>query len=224
MAGVEYKNIDCGMRTRSLKGQIPFVELNGREIADSNVIINLLSTIFRTQLDSHLYEAELASARAFASMVENNLFWVMLNMRTSHVNELFSDRGMGGTMSKTMKPFSSLIAWHVGRGMQKKLDAQGTGVHTLSENIEAGKKDLRSLSIFLDKKKYLTGIKPCSADATIFAHLVQFWYLPVHSTPIKQYIATECPNLVDYIERMKAEYWPDWEEATSTLSLHTKKN
>lgn len=54
---------------------MPFVELNGREIADSNAIISLLSTIFRAQLDKHLYEADLASARAFASMIENNLFW-----------------------------------------------------------------------------------------------------------------------------------------------------
>jgi hypothetical protein len=29
---------------------------------------------------------------------------------------------------------------------------------------------------------------------------------------MKTFIKDECPNLVDYMERMKSEFWPDWQE------------
>ena len=42
------------MRFRSAKGQLPFVEVNGVEIADSAVIVKELGAMFNADMDAHL--------------------------------------------------------------------------------------------------------------------------------------------------------------------------
>ena len=61
--------------TRSEKGQMPFVELNGAQIADSYFIINRLSELFKKSLELHLNGQEVAIARSFDRMIEGSLFW-----------------------------------------------------------------------------------------------------------------------------------------------------
>ena len=44
MPGITYENIYT--QRMSAKGQIPYIELNGEEIADSNIIISTLKKYF----------------------------------------------------------------------------------------------------------------------------------------------------------------------------------
>lgn len=46
------QNVDHKAKFRSKKGQLPFVELNGEEIADSSFIIKELSEKFNKDLDA----------------------------------------------------------------------------------------------------------------------------------------------------------------------------
>lgn len=57
-------------------------------------------------------------------------------------------------------------------------------------------------------------------DATAFGHLATFWYVPIESD-LKRYMGAECTNLVDYLERMKSDYWPDWERCIQQSSMDT---
>merc|ERR1712066_1215737 len=41
--GIKYQNVDHKCKFRSKKGMLPFIELNGEEIADSNIVIETLS-------------------------------------------------------------------------------------------------------------------------------------------------------------------------------------
>lgn len=49
------QNVDHKAKFRSKKGQLPFVELNGEEIADSAFIIKELSEKFNKDLDACKY-------------------------------------------------------------------------------------------------------------------------------------------------------------------------
>lgn len=69
------QNVDHKMKYRSKKGQLPFVELNGDEIADSSVIIKELSQQFNKDLDITLDNSQKNVSHAMISMVENHLFW-----------------------------------------------------------------------------------------------------------------------------------------------------
>jgi hypothetical protein len=64
----------------SSKGQIPFIELNGREIADSNFIIAFLEESKdgsgnSRHTDQHLNAKEKADAQAYNALIEQSLFW-----------------------------------------------------------------------------------------------------------------------------------------------------
>ena len=63
------------MKFRSKKGLLPFIELNGEEIADSAVIIKELSQKFDKDMDSGLDNGQKNVSHAMISMIENHLFW-----------------------------------------------------------------------------------------------------------------------------------------------------
>ena len=63
------------MRYRSGKGQLPFVEVNGAEIADSAVIVKELGAIFNTDMDAHLTTEQRNAAHNTIIMLENRYHW-----------------------------------------------------------------------------------------------------------------------------------------------------
>lgn len=63
------------MKYRSKKGQLPFVEVNGEEIADSSFIIKELSQRFDKDLDANLDSSQKNISHAIISMIENHFHW-----------------------------------------------------------------------------------------------------------------------------------------------------
>jgi uncharacterized ferritin-like protein (DUF455 family) len=60
---------------KSAKGQKPYVELNGKQMADSTFIIDELSKHFKKPLEGGLNEQERAQAHMAAVMCEQSMFW-----------------------------------------------------------------------------------------------------------------------------------------------------
>lgn len=69
------QNVDHKMKYKSKKGQLPFVEVNGEEIADSAIIIKELGTRYNTDLDASLTAEQRNVAHATISMIENHFAW-----------------------------------------------------------------------------------------------------------------------------------------------------
>lgn len=63
------------MKYRSKKGQLPFVEVNGEEVADSSFIIKELSQRFEKDLDANLDSSQKNISHAIISMIENHFHW-----------------------------------------------------------------------------------------------------------------------------------------------------
>lgn len=76
------------MKLRSKKGQLPFVELNGEEIADSAIIIKELSNKFDKDLDASLTAEQRNISHAMISMIENHLVWILFWWRTKYPDQL----------------------------------------------------------------------------------------------------------------------------------------
>lgn len=65
------------MHRRSERGQLPLVELNGKELSDSTLIISELEKHFNKDLDETLTNEERGVARAYEQMVEHSLVWLV---------------------------------------------------------------------------------------------------------------------------------------------------
>ena len=63
------------MRYKSKKGNLPFVELNGKEIEDTDTIIRELAAHFEKNLDEGLTNEQKMISHAFESMLNNHTGW-----------------------------------------------------------------------------------------------------------------------------------------------------
>ena len=95
--------------------------------------------------------------------------------------------------------------------MVLKTKCHGIGRHSLEEIAEFSFKDLDALSNLLGDKPFFNGDDPTVIDCTMFGHLVQFVYMPM-DIPQKKYIKENCPNLQLFVDRMRENLWPDWNE------------
>lgn len=78
------QNVDHKMRFRSKKGQLPFIELNGEEIADSAIIIKELSSKYNKDLDAGLTLEQRNVSYAMITMLENHLIWILFYWRAKY--------------------------------------------------------------------------------------------------------------------------------------------
>ena len=57
-------------------------------------------------------------------------------------------------------------------------------------------------------------------DATLFGHLAQFMDAPLQNDSFKKFIEQNAQNLMEYYQRIKSEYWPDWDKIIQQLALN----
>ena len=93
----------------------------------------------------------------------------------------------------------------------KAAQGQGIGRHTEAEVYEMGIKDLKAISIHLGDKPFFTGDKPTEVDCSIFGILCQTLWNP-NGSPVEQVLHGEFSNLKAFCERMKEQFWPDWNQ------------
>ena len=89
--------------------------------------------------------------------------------------------------------------------------AQGIGRHSQAEQREMGVTGMRAILAILGDKKYLMGDTPCDEDSCLFGSLCWVMY----NIPEKNFYNGELrklPNLVAYVERMRDEFWKDWDD------------
>ncbi|KRZ10267.1 Uncharacterized protein T11_5437, partial [Trichinella zimbabwensis] len=222
MNEIPYESIAVDMTNTSKKGQLPFVELNGKEIADSNFIIDELSVHFKKEDCEDKTALEKATLRAFESLIEDSLLWVVVVIRSNHCDVLFNDNSFIRLLPAAFRPIRAIAAKIFSNKLKTKAFHQGIGRHTLTEVTTIGQNLVKAISVFLGDKTYLSGEKPTKLDAVAFGHLSQLWYTPVESE-LKKYIESECANVVQYLERMKTSFWPDWAQLCVNQSVKVAK-
>jgi hypothetical protein len=70
---------------------------------------------------------------------------------------------------------------------------------------------LAAISTYLGSKRFFMGSKPHPLDCTAFGFLAALLFTFPEDHEILKYIK-EHQNLIDYVHRMKEEYYPDWDE------------
>ncbi|KAL6255913.1 PREDICTED: failed axon connections isoform X1 [Trachymyrmex cornetzi] len=219
------------MKFRSKKGQLPFVELNGEEIADSTIILRELSQKFGKDLDAGLTSEQRSVSHAMISMIENHLVWVVACWRTKNLDQVLKgykvnlQLALGSRIPNAILNFFFKLTF--GRKLDwlqgaRKVKAQGMGVHSPEEVSQFGCTDLKVLSDTLADKPFFFGDEPTTMDVVAFAHLAQILYID-KDTPysLRDYMVENCPNLVGHCSRVKERCFPDWDEICSSLDMNT---
>jgi len=222
MTGIPYENVDHKLKYKSKKGLLPFIELNGKEIADSDLIIKELTEKFEKNLDDGLTSEQKVTSHAFESMLNNHTSWVVRWWRYNNPSDFLETakldvkQAVNSILPKGVLSFLFKIGF---RNHIKNAVGHGLGRHTTEEIFEFGKQDLKSLSELLNGKNYFFGDKPHLLDCVAFAHVSQIIYIPFGG--LDEFLKNETPNLVAHVERIKEKYWPDWDRICKSLELNT---
>jgi len=218
--GIKYQNVDHKCKFRSKKGMLPFIELNGEEIADSNIVIETLSKKFDKSMPAQLSQDQKNVQHAMIAMVENHLHWTVVYWKSKDVDNILKGYKLNLQSAIGSKAPASLLNFYFKytfcrKGM-KKVRSNGMGAHT-AEEIEAfGKKDLQTLSEMLGDKEFFFGDEPAMLDLVVFSHVAQLVMVDKeYACPLRDYLEADCKNLVGLVNRMKDRCWGDhWENAT----------
>jgi glutathione S-transferase len=205
MAGVPFEMAPPNLQDlhKAPKGKMPFVDDNGKIIADSTFIIDYLKTNHGDKLDSWLSVEQKAVAQSFQRLMEENLYWAIVHTRW------FEPQGWAAIKVAFFDKMPAPLKWFVPalarRGTLKAMHGHGIGRHSPAEIHEIGKRDITAIAEFLGDKPYFMGDQPSTIDATVYAFAANLVYVPIAS-PLKQQ-AEKYPQLKAYCERMRARYY-----------------
>merc|ERR1712142_750182 len=160
-------NVDHRMKLTSKAGQLPFVELNGEEIANSGNIIVVLAEKFGKQV-----------------------------MPAELTNYYFEKSFM--------------------RREQKQVKAQCFNADSADEMDKLGREDMKVASEMLGENVFMFGDEPSLLDLVVYSQMAQVYFV-ANEQPcsLRDYMESECTNLVGLVNRMKDLCWgDDWEKAT----------
>ncbi|XP_062589567.1 failed axon connections homolog [Saccostrea cucullata] len=201
MAKVRYQNEYDSGPNKSSKGKLTWIEYNGVEVADSEFCIKFINKTLNIDPDKDFTDEEKAIAYSLQKVAEEYFYWAIFVQRYVHEKEAEILKYIG-------VPWIFRIMWK--RTAIKQAHAQGMGRHSKEEVESLITECLQHFSSFLGKKKFFLGEKPCQSDCAIFGMLAQSYWHGLGSFAEREFKKFE--NLCNYCERMKAEFWPDWDD------------
>lgn len=186
------------------KGKVPWIDDDGRVVADSSDIIDHLKATHGDPLDADLSAEQRALGLLARRTVEEHLYWVLIYARW------IEDEGFARNkeyFKKLLPPIIGDFLIHrvIRRSVARNLHAHGVGRHARDDIYRRGDEDLTALSVLLGDKPYFLGERPTSVDASIHAFTSGLWMHPADN-PIKRRMAA-LPNIVAYNERIYRRYF-----------------
>ncbi|NVB38504.1 glutathione S-transferase family protein [Pseudenhygromyxa sp. WMMC2535] len=204
MAGIDYEAGGFDPK-RAPKGKAPYAELEGELVGDSSEIIARLTRSRGVELDAGLSPMQRAQARAVQSMVEEDLYFVVLYMRwqLDAVWSRYADV-IGGAVRSGGAPglLVPLILRSIRKQTVASLRGQGMGRHAEAEVVARGLALLEALEVMLGEGPYFFGEAMTSIDATVYS-MVAGAITPELSTPLQAAAKGRFPGLEAYLARVQ---------------------
>jgi glutathione S-transferase len=204
MAGIEHESVTTTTPFGGPKGKAPWIEHDGRKIGDSTLIILYLKEKLGVDPDAHLTAEQRGMAVAMQRLIDENLYWVMVNDRwnTPENWPILKSTVLGGIPA----PIRAIMAPFARRGVRKQLKGHGIGCHSAEEIAAIGKRDINALAAILGDKPYFFGDTPSEIDAVAYGQLANIHDVGFFS-PMKAVIAGHA-NLAAFIARFRARFYP----------------
>lgn len=204
LAGVDYRT-ETGDVRKAPKGKFPVLIDGDTIIPDTTFIRFHLEDQHGIDFDKGLSARERGIAWSVEKMLEESLYFAIMHERWA-IDENF-DRGPRQFFDMIPAPMRGLVVRIVRRQVRRNMWGQGISRHSRAEICRLAARILTSLSDVMGDNKYLMGPRTCGADATVFS-FVAGSLCPVFDSEVLTH-ARSHKNLVEYNQRMMAEFYPD---------------
>jgi len=207
MTGQPYEPVTGDVR-KAPRRQLPYVDIDGKIMADSTAIVEYLESSRAEKIDARLDAKRRAVATAFKSMLEEHLYFGILFMRwaTDEGWAVFEPtlREMLGAMG-----IPSLLRGSIAKSARRytvgRTKTQGLGRRPRTEIAAVCATLIDALAEELGDRPYFCGDGPTTYDATSYA-FADGVLCAAFDNEVRRHAATKT-NLVRYVERMKKAYW-----------------
>ncbi len=202
IAGIEHEE-RTGNLQEAPRGKVPWVDLDGELIPDTELIIKRLITDFDVDLDAQLDPTQVAQGHAIRRMLEEHTYFVIVWDRW--VDEARWNEHLKPEVAKIVPPaLAWLLPGIIRRSVKKQLHQQGIARHDRSTIMAKALADLDAVEHLLGDAPFMLGEGPSSLDATAYGVLGSIAYGPC-SEELKTRVTGS--RLGEYCQRMRARYW-----------------
>ncbi|PAV87404.1 hypothetical protein WR25_14210 [Diploscapter pachys] len=183
-------------KLRSKYGLLPFIELNGKHYADSQLIDFVLREHFK--IDQYATKYDEGVARAIDRMIDSFTFG-------EFCQNLVKILHLPSVVSAILGGF--VMPLFIGCKFKQRVNTI-VGPFSQEEFLLLFRKDMEAVANVLGDKKYLFGDKITSADCTLWALLAISYYASYEVT-IQRIIREEFKPIQEYLDRIRHELYPD---------------
>ena len=195
--------------------KLPFANIEGVMVDDSTQICDVLTKTQNLPTENNILTSdEQIQVKLIRKLLFGSFYYVCLHhmMETPEGREAFVEY-----KSKNLPPWpiSQLVLSKLFQSQRIVLKGSGFGRLSHDEIVKIGKDDLLTLSHILGKENilfYFGKEQPTNIDADIYAFLATcFWDTTIGGAHpwIHEFVTNECPNLLDYANRMKQILYPE---------------
>lgn len=202
MAEIPYEVRPPDMR-RAPKGKIPYVELDGTLVGDSQLVIDALVARHGDRLDGALTGEQRALARVTRRAIEEGAYFTSLYARWADPRGWEIARGPVAAALG----IPALLLFVGRRRALANLHGQGTGRHAPEDIYRAGIADWSAVSDLLGEGPYFFGERATSIDAVLFGFVTSTTVFP-YDSPLRQHLLG-LKNLIAHRDRVRARWFPD---------------
>jgi len=202
--GLPYKDAaEANYLQGAPRKNLPFIEEQGKVIADSYFIIEYIKDTYKVDIDDHLSSEQRGLCHLLTKSLDENLYWCLVYSRWLRDDTwpLVKNTFFG----KLPVPLKYIVPVLVRNRVKKSLIAHGMGRHDNGEIMQIFEHSLRSLSNVLGTKAYFLGEKPSTFDAAAFGLLAEL-ILVDFDNPFNR-LARTYGNLADFCQRFKTQYY-----------------
>ncbi|TNE90462.1 MAG: glutathione S-transferase family protein [Deltaproteobacteria bacterium] len=201
-AGIPFEVVVENNPGKGPKKKTPWIEDDQVRMGDSELIIQYLGQRHGVDLEAGLSAEQLALSVAIRRMFEEHY-------HQAFEHQLFFGRGgperLAAFGALLPFPLNIIVPPMFSSALKKQLYARGLGHHEEAEIIAMGKADIDAASALLGDKPFFLGDRPTLVDATAFGFLGVSAYVE-GDNPLFNHAASK-PNLMNYCERIRAEYF-----------------
>ncbi|MGF6767796.1 glutathione S-transferase [Paraburkholderia sp. GAS199] len=197
MNGLSFEHRHVLDTSAAPRGQLPYLDDDGKIIGDSDAIIAHLKQRYQLTLDDAL-DADQQSTDLLLRRTLDDLYWVMSysRWRDDRFWPIFRDALLAQHPQLTADALEKARRYNF-----ERYHYQGIGRYEPEAAYSRGLADLRAVSRLLGNGPFIFGAEATSADAGLYGFIASIYFYDI-DTLLKRYVLTQ-ENLVNHCGAMR---------------------